>query len=344
MSKMPKIRITCPDDWHVHLRQDDLLATTVPLMAPFARAVVMPNTKPPMTSQMQAEDYKAQIMQHCAPGQTFEPLMTLYLTPALKPKMLENAKKKGIVGCKYYPQNATTHSEYGFSNLKEAYPLFEAMQHEELVLQIHAEANAPDIDIFDKEDVFIETHLNDLIADFPKLRIVIEHISKASTATFVKNAPSHVAATITAHHLWLNRNDLLNTKVHPHHFCLPVLKRRQDQEALLQAAISGSKKFFFGSDSAPHLINQKETACGCAGIFSSPVALPILAMLFETHQALDKLEGFTSLFGADFYQLPQNKSHITLVKQPWQVPNSYASKQGSIVPLACGQQLTWIVQ
>jgi dihydroorotase len=342
MANPASLSITQPDDWHVHLRQDHLLAMTVRCMQPFARAIVMPNTKPPITTIKQALDYKKEILRHCLTTQTFDPLMTLYLTPTLDPKTLLKAKEQGIIGCKYYPYQATTNADYGFKEITDAFPLLAIMEQTGLILQVHAEDNQATTDVFDKETLFITQHLNNLSKTFPKLRIVIEHITKAETVARIQQAPANIASTITVHHLLFNRNHLLNTKINPHLFCLPVLKRQADQMALMQAALSGSKKFFFGSDSAPHTQQNKETACGCAGVFSSPVALSLLTELFAKHHALDKLEGFISFFGADFYQVPRNQDKITLIKKPWTVPKFYsAGKNQRVIPLASEQTLSW---
>ncbi|MFT3741993.1 MAG: dihydroorotase [Gammaproteobacteria bacterium] len=339
---MQKLTLIKPDDAHLHLRDGDFLQTTVPDTAKrFGRAIVMPNLKPPITSVEHALAYRDRIIQCIPQGLSFQPLMTLYLTETLTPKEIEEAKASGIVhGVKLYPAGATTHSEAGISDLKRIYPLLEVLQAVDLPLLIHGESIDPTVDVFDREHVF----LSELIAiheHFPKLRIVLEHITTAEAVDCVKGLSPRVAATITAHHLLLNRNDLLGNGIRPHYFCLPILKRAKHQAALLEAATSGHPKFFLGTDSAPHSIGTKETACGCAGIYSAHAAIELYAQIFEAAGALDKLENFASGFAADFYQLPRNSETITLVKKPWQVPAELPFGKASLVPLCAGELISW---
>jgi dihydroorotase len=338
-----KLTLTKPDDWHIHLREGTLLATTVRHAAErFQRALVMPNLTKPVCNVKLATEYHRAIMDSLPPNSTFEPLMTLYLTQQTTPQEIEEAKRSGLIfGCKLYPAFATTHSESGVTDIKKLYPVFEKMQEINLPLLIHGEVVDPSIDIFDREAIFIDTHLTALVKTFPQLRIVLEHITTKDATEFIASASPFIAATITVHHLLLNRNDLLVGGIKPHYYCLPILKSRHHQEALLKAAISGSPKYFLGTDSAPHAIEKKETACGCAGVYTAHAAIELCAEVFEQANALDKLEAFTGFYGADFYQLPRNTSKIELSKVDWQVPSLYSFGNSNLIPLRAGQTIRW---
>jgi dihydroorotase len=340
---MQTLTLTQPDDWHLHLRDGDHLSRTVADAAQrFARAIVMPNLKPPVTAVELAKRYRQRILAAVPAGQSFEPLMTLYLTDQTTPEEVQQAKTSGFIyGFKLYPAGATTHSSAGVTSSKKLYPVFEALQEHDMPLLVHGEVTTPSVDIFDREKYFLEQELAPLIRDFPQLRIVIEHISTQEAVSFVQAANSYVAATITVHHLLLNRNNLLVSGIRPHLYCLPILKSHAHQEALLQAAISGNPKFFLGTDSAPHAKNDKETACGCAGIYTSHAAIELYAELFEQMNALAKLEAFASFYGADFYRLPRNQGRITLRKTTWQVPSTLAFGQEQLVPLRGGESVHW---
>lgn len=340
-----QITLTRPDDWHLHVRDGAALAAVLPHTAQeMGRAVIMPNLKPPVDNTAAALAYRQRIMAALPPNSQFEPLMTLYLTPNLSPDEIVKAKQAGIVAVKLYPAGATTNSEAGIKSLEASLPTLQKMAEVGLPLLVHGEVTDADIDIFDREAVFIERVLRPLMTQLPTLKIVLEHITTREAVDFVMNAPNTVAATITAHHLLMNRNAIFTGGIRPHHYCLPVLKREQHRLALLSAASSGSPKFFLGTDSAPHAQYTKETACGCAGIYTAFAALPLYAMAFESVQALDKLEGFASHFGPDFYGLPRNTSRITLLKKEWQVPISYPYIEDTdIVPLYAGGILPWQV-
>lgn len=340
---MQSITLTTPDDWHSHLRDHEFLATTVAdTCRYFGRAIIMPNLKPPVTNVIDAKNYLKRI-KNCIPAEkNFTPLLTLYLTPQLTPNEIKEAKESGIIyAVKLYPQGATTNSDYGVTNIKACYPTLEAMQQLQLPLLIHGELPDHDIDIFDREALFIEQTLTQLLNDFPKLKIVLEHISTKTAVDFVTAGPANLAATITPHHLLLNRNDILAGGIKPHNYCLPIIKRERDRLALVAAATSGNSKFFLGTDSAPHTIDSKQSACGCAGIYSAYHAIPLYLETFEREQALDKFEAFASHFGADFYQLPHNTTQLTLHKTPWQVPNSLPFGEQTVVPLLAGHTLQW---
>ncbi|HHM04457.1 MAG TPA: dihydroorotase [Gammaproteobacteria bacterium] len=343
---MQTLTLARPDDWHIHLRDGAALATTVPHAArQFTRAIVMPNLQPPVVTTEQALAYRARILAALPDGANFEPLMTLYLTERTPPVEIARARQSGLVhGIKLYPAGATTHSEAGVTDLKHCYATLEAMAEAGMPLLVHGEVTDTDSDIFDRECLFIEQRLRDVVDRFPGLKIVFEHITTRAAADFVLAAPETVAATITAHHLLLNRNALLAGGIHPHHYCLPVLKREEDRNALLAAATSGNPKFFLGTDSAPHARSKKETACGCAGIYTAPFALELYAEAFEQAGALDKLEGFASHFGADFYGLPRNTQRLTLLKQPQPVPAEYDFAGTVVVPLRAGGHCAWRLQ
>ncbi|MRI35358.1 dihydroorotase [Endozoicomonas sp. OPT23] len=341
-----KLTLTRPDDWHIHLRDEGALSETVASAARnFARAVIMPNLRPPVLTADDAADYRHRIEQQVPAGKVFEPLMTLYLTDNTTPEMVIEAKQRGDVkALKLYPAGATTNSDSGVTNLKKVYPALKAMAEQGLPLLVHGEVTDSDIDIFDRERVFIDRYLKDLVVDFPSLKIVMEHITTANAVEFVESCGNNVAATITAHHLLYNRNDMLVGGIRPHFYCLPILKRNTHQQALLKAATSGSPKFFLGTDSAPHVVDAKETACGCAGCYTAPAALELYAEAFESVDALDKLEGFASHFGPDFYDLPRNTETITLRKDEWQLPESIPLGDNQVKPLRAGETLNWRLQ
>ncbi len=333
-----------PDDWHLHLRDEAALATVVSATARcFARAIIMPNLKPPITTVAQALAYRQRIIASIPLASSFNPLMTLYLTENTTVSEIKTAKESEyLTAVKYYPAGATTHSEYGVTDLRQVWPVLEAMQTYDLPLLIHGEVTATSIDVFDREKMFIEYVLDPLIENFPALRIVLEHITTQEAVEYVSAMSSaRLAATITAHHLLMNRNDLLAGGIHPHHYCLPLLKRETHRQALLKAATSGHPKFFLGTDSAPHARVAKESPCGCAGIYTAPAALEFYAEAFEQVHALDKLEAFASFHGADFYGLPRNNKTITLIKRPWQMPNEFEFGEQRVVPMRAGTNIHW---
>ena len=331
-----------PDDWHLHVRDGAALNVVVPhTAAQFARAIIMPNLKPPVTTAEQALAYKNRILAAVPPGMVFEPLMTLYLTDNLDPAEIARAKAAGVVACKLYPAGATTNSDAGVTDLRKIYPVLEAMQREGVLLLVHGEVTTSDIDLFDREAVFIERHLMPLRRDFPALKIVMEHITTSEAVQYVSAADSNLAATITVHHLLYNRNAIFTGGIRPHYYCLPVLKRETHRQALVQAAISGDPRFFLGTDSAPHPAHLKEHATGCAGCYTAHAAIEMYAEAFDHAGALDKLEGFASLFGADFYGLPRNTDRITLRRENWTPPESYAFGEAELKPLRSGESLPW---
>ncbi len=339
------ITLIQPDDWHVHLREGKVLAHTVnDIATSFARVLVMPNLKKPLTSTEDVLEYNRAILAE-RKHKAFQPFMTLYLTDMTSQEEISRAKATDIIlGAKLYPVGVTTHSQAGIHSLKKLYPVFERMEAENLVLNIHGEVANPVCDIFEREEMFIKQELTPLIQHFPKLRIVLEHISTQFAVDFIRNAPENIAATITPHHLWLNRNDLLSGGIKPHYYCLPIVKKGSDQQALIEAATSGHPRFFLGTDSAPHAINQKTSACGCAGIYNATVALPLCATIFEEANALDRLENFTSQFGAKFYGLPLNSTTITLYRKEYKVPEQLPFGDEWVVPLCAGQVLPWSLQ
>lgn len=340
---MNTLTLTRPDDWHLHLRDGAALQAVLPDTARrFARAIVMPNLRPPVTTTALATDYRARIVAALPPGATFEPLMTLYLTDNTSPAEIAAAKASGVVhGVKLYPAGATTHAESGVTDLGHCAAALAAMEKLGLPLLAHAEVTDAEVDVFDREKVFIDRHMMTLTRDFPELKIVFEHITTRDAAQFVAESSAHIGATITAHHLLLNRNAMFAGGMRPHHYCLPVLKREQHRQALLAAAISGNPKFFLGTDSAPHPRSAKESACGCAGMYTAHAAIELYAEAFEQAGALDKLEAFASLFGADFYGLPRNAGSITLVKESWTVPAHLPFADDALVPLRAGQPVAW---
>ncbi|MGO9443151.1 MAG: dihydroorotase [Thiobacillaceae bacterium] len=340
---MNELTLTRADDWHLHLRDGDalkvLLAATV---RRFARAIVMPNLKPPVTTVQDARGYRDRILGALPPGVTFDPLMTLYLTDNTAPDEIRCAARSGFVhAVKYYPAGATTHSDSGVTDIHKAYPAFAAMEEQGVPLLLHGEVTDSTVDVFDREVVFIERELSRLMKDFPKLKIVLEHITTEQAAKFVAAAPANVAATITAHHLLYNRNAMFKGGIRPHYYCLPVLKREKHRNALIAAAISGNPKFFLGTDSAPHAQQAKETACGCAGIYSAHAALELYAEVFDRAGALDRLEAFASFYGADFYELPRNTERIRLKKESWVVPEKIDMGGEWLIPLRAGETVNW---
>ncbi|WP_158971331.1 dihydroorotase [Paraglaciecola sp. L3A3] len=340
---MQQITITTPDDWHLHFRDGEMLNETVPATARcFARAIVMPNLVPPVTSAKMAMDYKQRILSAAPQGTEFEPLMTLFLTNQTSVQDIIEAKQAGVVAAKLYPAGATTNSAQAVSGIEAMFPVFAELEKQGLLLLIHGEVTQSHIDIFDREKLFIDQYMSKIVAAFPSLKVVFEHITTQEAAEFVVASSDKVAATITPQHLLLNRNDLLVGGVKPHNYCLPVLKRGTHQQALRQAVATGSSKFFLGTDSAPHAKHAKESACGCAGCYSAWSALELYTQVFDDLDALDKLEGFASFHGADFYGLPRNKGTVTLVKDSWQVPDSVSLKSGeAIVPFFAGQTVNW---
>ena len=338
-----QITLTRPDDWHLHVRDWAVLDDVVPHTArQFARAIIMPNLKPPVTTTAQAVAYRERIVAAVPEGGSFEPLMTLYLTDNLPAKEIAAAKTSGVVhAVKLYPAGATTNSDSGVTDIERTYPVLEAMQKHGLPLLVHGEVTDPEVDVFDREAVFIQRHLAPLVKRFPRLKVVLEHVTTRYGVEFVRSAPDTVAATVTAHHLLLNRNALFQGGLRPHHYCLPVLKREEHRQALIEAAVSGSPKFFLGTDSAPHPRTAKESACGCAGIYTAHGALELYAEAFEAAGALDRMEAFASFNGPDFYGLPRNRSTVTLVKEPWEVPGDYALGDARIVPMRAGETLAW---
>jgi len=338
----PSITITRPDDWHLHVRDGDALLTVVPhTAAQFGRAIIMPNLRPPVTSTAQALAYKGRILAAVPQGVAFEPLMTLYLTDSLPPDEIARAKDAGVVAAKLYPAGATTNSDAGVTDLRKIYKTLEAMQRVGMLLLVHGEVTSADIDLFDREAVFIDRQLIPLRRDFPELKIVFEHITTREAAQYVRDADRFTAATITAHHLLYNRNAIFTGGIRPHYYCLPVLKRETHRVALVEAATSGSAKFFLGTDSAPHPAHLKEHASGCAGCYTAHAAMELYAEAFDNAGALDKLEAFASFNGPDFYSLSRNQGTVTLSKQSWTPPDSFAFGDAQLKPLRAGEALPW---
>ena len=337
-----QLTLTRPDDWHLHLRDGAALSHVAPFTArAFARAIIMPNLQPPVTTVVAAVEYLDRILA-AVEGTDFEPLMTLYLTDDTPVEEIVAARKSCFIkGLKLYPAGATTHSDAGVTDIARCHAVLEKMQETGLPLLVHGEVTDPAVDVFDREKVFIDRVLAPLVQDFPGLKIVFEHITTAEAVAFVRTAPATVAATITPHHLWYNRNALFQGGLRPHHYCLPVLKRERHRQALLEAATGGEAKFFLGTDSAPHARDKKESACGCAGIFSAHAAIEIYATIFEQQNALDKLEAFASFHGPDFYGLPRNNTTITLEKTEWTIPNEYPHGDETLVPFLAGETLQW---
>lgn len=336
------LTITRPDDWHLHVRDGAPLATVVPhTAAQFGRAIIMPNLRPPVTTAAQALDYKQRILAAVPAGVAFEPLMTLYLTDNLAPDEIARARDAGVVAAKLYPAGATTNSDAGVTDLRKIHKTLEAMQQAGMLLLVHGEVTSPDIDLFDREAVFIEQQLIPLRRDFPGLKIVFEHITTREAAQYVAEAGPCTAATITAHHLLYNRNALFTGGIRPHWYCLPVLKREAHRQALVQAATSGSAKFFLGTDSAPHPAHLKEHATGCAGCYTAHAAMELYAEAFDNAGALDRLEGFASFHGPAFYGLPRNQGTITLRRESWTPPERFAFGEAELKPLRAGEALPW---
>jgi len=340
-----ELTITRPDDWHLHVRDGAALQAVVPhTAAQFGRAVIMPNLRPPVTTAAQAAAYRERILAAVPPGLQFEPLMALYLTDNLPPDEIVRARAAGVVAVKLYPAGATTNSDAGVTDLRKTYRTLEAMQREGLALLVHGEVTSPDIDLFDREAVFIDTQLIPLRRDFPELKIVFEHITTREAAQYVHGSDAFTAATITAHHLLYNRNAIFTGGVRPHYYCLPVLKRETHRVALVQAATSGSPKFFLGTDSAPHATHLKEHASGCAGCYTAHAALELYAEAFDSAGALDRLEGFASFHGPAFYGLPRNSGTVTLRRESWIPPERFPFGEAELTPLRAGESLAWRVR
>ncbi len=339
---MDTLTLTRPDDWHLHVRDGAALQTVVPHTArQFGRAIIMPNLKPPVTTAAQAVAYRDRIRAAVPAGVDFEPLMTLYLTDNLAPDEIARAREAGVVALKLYPAGATTNSDAGVTDIRKTYPTLEAMQRHGLKLLVHGEVTDAEIDLFDREAVFIDQQLIPLRRDFPALKIVMEHITTREAAQYVAQADENLAATVTAHHLLYNRNALFTGGVRPHYYCLPVLKREVHRQALVDAVTSGSPKFFLGTDSAPHPAHLKEHASGCAGCYTAHAALELYAEAFDQAGALDKLEAFASFHGPDFYGLPRNRGQVTLRREAWTPPESFPFGEASLKPLRSGETLPW---
>jgi len=340
---MDTLTLTRPDDWHLHLRDGDAMAAVVGASAAqFARAIVMPNLKPPVTTVAQARAYRDRILAALPPGSDFQPLMTLYLTDNTSADEIRKARGSGLVqGVKLYPAGATTNSDAGVTDIRKPRAALQAMQEVDLPLLVHGEVTDPDVDVFDRERAFIDQVLIPLRRDFPALRVVFEHITTADAADYVREAEPGIGATITAHHLLYNRNAIFQGGLRPHWYCLPVLKREVHRAALLRAATSGNPRYFLGTDSAPHAQRLKEHAAACAGCYTAPHALELYAAAFELAGALDRLEGFASLHGAQFYRLPVNTGKVTLRRAPWEIPQALPFPGDAIVPLAAGETLQW---
>ena len=337
--------LTRPDDWHLHVRDGAAMASVVPATAEqFARAIIMPNLRPPVTTAEQAVAYRERILAAVPSGMKFEPLMVLYLTDNTPAEEAARAKAMGAVAFKLYPAGATTNSDAGVTDLRKTYKVLEAMQREGLVLCVHGEVTDGDVDVFDREKAFIDDKLIPLRKDFPELKVVFEHITTKEAAQYVTEADRYVGATITPQHLLYNRNAIFMGGIRPHYYCLPILKREEHRLALVQAAVSGSPKFFLGTDSAPHAAHLKEHASGCAGCYTAPCAIELYAKAFEAAGALDKLEAFASFYGPDFYQLPRNTDKVTLRRAPWVVPQELPFGETVIKPLCGGETLDWRLQ
>lgn len=339
------LTLTRPDDWHLHLRDGDALKTTVAATArQFGRAIVMPNLKPPVTNAAEAMAYKARILDARPEGSDFEPLMTIYLTDRTTPQTIADAKAAGVVAAKLYPAGATTNSDSGVTDLPGLDDTLRAMAEHGMLLLLHGEVTHGEVDIFERERVFLDEVLKPLVTRFDDLKIVMEHITTAAAARFITDAPERVGATITAHHLLVNRNAMLAGGIRPHYYCLPILKREEDRKALLAAATSGNPKFFLGTDSAPHAITAKESVCGCAGCYTAHAALELYAEAFEEVDALDRLEAFASFHGADFYGLPRNSGTITLERASWKPPQAITFADTTVRPFRADRALRWCAQ
>ena len=340
---MDTLTLTHPDDWHLHLRDGDAMRAVLPHSArQFARAIIMPNLRPPVTTTEQALAYRARILDAIPARSTFQPLMTLYLTDNTSPAEIVRAKDSNqVVACKLYPAGATTNSDSGVTNVRNIYSVLEMMQAHGLPLLVHGEVTDPEVDVFDREAVFIERVLMPTIRDFPALKVVLEHITTQDAVEYVRAAPATIAATITTHHLLYNRNAIFQGGIRPHYYCLPILKREHHRQALIRAATSGDPKYFLGTDSAPHPRQGKETACGCAGCYTAHAALELYAEAFESAGALDKLEAFASFHGPDFYGLPRNTKTLTLLRQPTSVPDRFPFGTDTLIPLRAGETVRW---
>lgn len=340
---MKSITLIRPDDWHLHVRDGDALNDIIPhTAARFGRAIIMPNLKPPITTTEQAQAYQQRIQAAIPNGVNFTPLMTLYLTDNMRAEEIITAKESGIIhAVKYYPAGATTNSDAAVTDLKKTWAVLESLQQQGMPLLVHGEVTNPEIDIFDREAVFVDSVLKPLLKDFPELKVVLEHITTKQAVDFIQSGSKNIAATITPQHLLFNRNDIFKGGIRPHYYCLPILKREQHREALVKAATSGNPKFFLGTDSAPHSQTAKESACGCAGIYSAHAAIELYAEAFEKNNALDKLEGFASVYGAEYYQLPLNPDKITLVKESWEIPKHYQFGSETLIPLKAGEMMQW---
>ncbi len=342
MSNNKSISIIQPDDWHLHVRSGEALKSVIGFSAKqMGRAIIMPNLNPPVTEATGAKAYREEILNALPKGSAFKPLMVLYLTDNTTPEIIAQAHEAGVVAAKLYPAGATTNSDSGVSDINNIYQTLEAMQKLGMKLLVHGEVTRPEVDIFDREAVFIDEVLNQVVRDFTELKIVFEHITTKNAADFVRESGNNIAATITPQHLLNNRNDMLVGGIKPHTYCLPVLKRAEHQRALIAVATSGNPKFFLGTDSAPHAKHDKESSCGCAGCFTAPHAIELYAQAFDQAGAIDKLEDFASKFGADFYGLAHNTASITLKKQDWTVPANYAFAGGVCVPFMAGKALNW---
>jgi len=337
------LTLSAPDDLHVHLRDGRMLALVAPATArQFARAIVMPNLKPPITTTAAADAYRRRILDALPAGVSFQPLMTLYLTADTSASDVESAKRSGFVhAVKYYPAGATTHSDAGVASVEQAFDAFEAMERVGLPLLVHGEATSPDVDVFDREKAFVDDTLALIVRRFPNLKVVLEHVTTAHAVAFVRDAGPNVAATITPQHLRYNRNALFQGGIRPHYFCLPVLKRERDRDALVRAATSGNPKFFLGTDTAPHARHTKEAPCGCAGIYSAENALELYAEAFDAAGAVDKLEAFGSFHGADFYGLPRNRGKARLAREATRVVDRVGERDIEIIPMEAGNALAW---
>ena len=342
MASPQSLTLTRPDDWHLHLRDGAAMAAVLPATArQFARAIVMPNLKPPVVTAAQAIEYRGRIVNALPAGSDFKPLMTLYLTDKLAPAEIVRAKAAGVVAVKLYPAGATTNSDAGVTDMRHVSATLEAMQREGLLLLVHGEVTDPSIDVFDREAVFIERVMQPLRRDFPALKVVFEHITTKEAAQYVADSDANTAATVTAHHLLYNRNAIFMGGLRPHYYCLPVLKREVHRQALVGAATSGSAKFFLGTDSAPHAARLKEASVCGAGCYTAPAALELYAEAFEAANALDKLEAFASFNGPDFYGLPRNSGTVTVRREPWQLPDSVPFGDAQLKPLRGGETLNW---
>ena len=343
---MKTLTITRPDDWHIHVRNGAILKTVLPHTArQFARAIIMPNLKPPVTTVAEALVYRKEILQAVPTGIDFTPLMTLYLTAATKISEIKKAAESDhVYAFKLYPAGATTNSDSGVADIHAIYPLLAELEKLDIPLLIHGETTDTDCDIFDRERVFVDTSLTDIATNFPNLRIVLEHVTTTEAVQFVYASGNNIAATITPQHLLYNRNALFAGGIRPHYYCLPIIKREHHRLALVKAATSGNPKFFLGTDSAPHITSLKEDSCGCAGCYSAYAALELYAEIFERADALNKLEGFASFFGADFYRLPRNSDTVTLEKTTWSIPLFYGENDNTVTPLKAGEELSWKMQ